>query len=602
MSAIGGMTGFVATQPIIDRMLRAMANRGPDGKGAYCFADSCLLHTNSLDWDPEPEPIVLDRGKHRFVITFDGILFNRQQLWQELEKLEHLKTGGSDGELMLRLYMAYGEAALEKCNGSFAFAILREPENEVFLARDPMGLRPLYYTQQGDFMAFGSEIKILLAHPEIQPRLDAQGAGELILLGPGIMPDSGVLQGIRQLKPGHFAKVRNGKLELGCYWKLQDRHHTESFEDTARHVRELIKDSVSLQLSCVKSAGSLLSGGLDSSILSALLARHLDRDGHVLQTFSVDYAENDRYFQPDAYQPNQDTEYIRIMQSVLDSHHCWTVLTPEEVLSELEQAMLARDLPGMADVDASLLCFAKQIRQKTAVAFSGECADELFGGYPWYFEENTPAGFPWAKNTEQRKALLHPGLQQKEELGDMVEACYAQTLADSHILPDTTPRERYSRQMYQLNIQWFMQTLCRRNDAMGHSAGLLLLTPFCDKRIVEYLYSVPWEQKAYKGREKGLLRYAMEEILPQSILTRKKSPYPKIRHPRYAQMVENCLQPLLQDEKAMLWSIWDRSAVLDYLASDHSSPWYGQLMRKPQFMGYLLQMDTWLKHYGIEWI
>jgi len=201
-------------------------------------------------------------------------------------------------------------------------------------------------------------------------------------------------------------------------------------------------------------------------------------------------------------------------------------------------------LPGMADVDFSLLAFCREIRSHVKVALSGECADEIFGGYPWYRDEEirSQAGFPWAQNTVRRSALLTPALRLDAQA--FVMDAYNAACRESDILPGNSPKERRMKEMVNLNFRYFMQTLLDRKDRMSMYHSLEVRVPFCDYRIAEYLYGVPWEFKDYQGREKGLLRHAVAGLLPEAVLYRKKSPYPKTFDPKYETIVTKRLEKL----------------------------------------------------------
>jgi asparagine synthase (glutamine-hydrolysing) len=290
------------------------------------------------------------------------------------------------------------------------------------------------------------------------------------------------------------------------------------------------------------------------------------------------------------------------MQKAFHTDHHWCVLSPQDLVDELENATLARDLPGMADVDFSLLAFCREIKSSVTVALSGECADEIFGGYPWYRDPDVRNrdGFPWAQNTAYRTSLLNPLLQEKIPAEEIVREQYERTCRESDILPDNSPEERRMKEMVNLNFRWFMQTLLDRKDRMSMYCSLEVRVPFCDYRIAEYLYSVPWMYKDLGGQEKGLLRKAEEDLLPQSVLYRRKSPFPKTYDPGYEKLVAQQLKNLLQQKEAPVFSFMSRDNILRYLDSDTPWPWYGQLMRRPQVMAWLLQLNFWLQYYKIE--
>ncbi len=599
MCAIAGMVGLDYNDRIIDRMLDTMKRRGPDENGRFVSNRCALLHSRLaiIDIEKGKQPMYLEWAGERYTVVYNGELYNTEEIRHELLLEGHKFLGHSDTEVLLHAYAQWKDAALNKFNGIFAFGVWEHRREKLFLARDRMGVKPLFYTIHNGGILFASEIKTILTHPEIKAELDTDGIAELFLIGPGRTPGSGVLRGIMELEPGCCGCFYDGKWTHRRYWKLTDREHTDSYEATAETVRYLVKDSICRQMVSDVPIGTFLSGGLDSSIISAICGERMQQDGKRLQTFSVDYADNDKYFVPGKFQPNSDAEYITVMTEFLSSDHKQTVLTPEDLLGELENATLARDLPGMADVDFSLLAFCRQIRKKVKVALSGECADEIFGGYPWYRDPQVRMldGFPWAQNTKQRAAFLHPEVLQYIDPDDFVASRYHQTIRESDILPGTSPDDRRMKEMVNLNHRWFMQTLLDRKDRMSMYSGLEVRVPFCDYRIAEYMYGVPWAYKDYENREKGLLRYAMRGILPDEILYRKKSPYPKTFDPRYLQLVSHALIAVLEDSSAPIMQIVSRGALDGLLNAEYTWPWYGQLMRVPQTIAYMLQINSWLK-------
>lgn len=602
MCAISGIIGLPADAGTIDAMLATMRRRGPDGQGVFQKEDVTLLHARLAIIDPEggKQPMALEWAGERYILVYNGELYNTEELRHGLLQRGHRFLGHSDTEVLLHAYAEYGEECLEKLNGIFAFAVWEQKQRRLFLARDRIGVKPLFYMLHSGGLLFASEMKTILTYPTVHGRLDEKGAAQLMLFGPGRLPGSGIFQGMREVEPGCCGFFQGGKLTLRRYWMLRDREHRESFGETAECVRYLVRDAISRQMVSDVPIGTFLSGGLDSSIITAICAGEMQGRGETLDTFSVDYQNNDKFFQANKFQPNSDSAYIRIMTDALDTNHHWTVLTPEDLLSVLEEATIARDLPGMADVDFSLLAFCKDIRREVKVALSGECADEIFGGYPWYRdpEVRAKAGFPWAQNTIERGVLLSPAITVEPErfVMDAYDAC----CRESDILPGTNETDRRMKEMVNLNFRYFMQTLLDRKDRMSMYHALEVRVPFCDYRIAEYLYGVPWAFKDYRGMEKGLLRYAMEGLLPEEILYRKKSPYPKTFDPRYTELVWKWLKGLLEDKNAPLWHLTQREKVMEMFNGETQWPWYGQLMRTPQTMAYFCQVDFWLRRYHVE--
>ena len=606
MCAIAGILGWDTDQETVQKMLSSMSPRGPDGQGIYAEGDCTLLHRRLAIIDPTGgrQPMACTQGQELYVLVYNGELYNTDSLRRELIGLGHRFEGHSDTEVVLHAYVQWGEGCLYKFNGIFAFAVWEARKKRLFLARDRIGVKPLFFREQNGTLIFASEIKTILCHDSVAPQLDQEGAAQLLLLGPGRLPGSGVFHGIRELEPGCCGWFAEGKLQLRRYWRLTDREHRDSFEETVESVRYLVTDAICAQMVSDVPIGTFLSGGLDSSIITAVCAGELADRGEHLHTFSVDYRNNDRYFQPGKFQPNSDGAYIAMMRQVLNTHHTDVILEAQQLNDALEEATTARDLPGMADVDISLLLFSREIRKDVKVALSGECADEIFGGYPWYRDPEVRAleGFPWAQNTQQRIALLASGVTAGLDPAAFLMDAYMDTVRSSDILPGTSPTERRMKEMVNLNFRWFMQTLLDRKDRMSMYSGLEVRVPFCDYRIAEYLYGIPWEMKDYLGMEKGLLRKAMEGLLPEAVLYRKKSPYPKTFDPAYEQLMQQRLSRILQEESAPIHHLIRGDLLQKMLQGEQTWPWYGQLMRRPQTMAYFVQLNFWLEQYHVEFL
>ena len=603
MCAIAGILGLPFDSQILDTLLGTMQHRGPDGTGTYMERECCLLHTRLAIIDPAggAQPMSLCWAGEEYVITYNGELYNTQELRNALTTLGHEFLTHSDTEVVLHAYAQWKEACVDKFNGIFAFGVWEKNKKRLFLARDRMGVKPLFYTQFSGGMLFSSEIKTMLSYPGVPRQLDKEGVAQIILLGPGRLPGSGVFKHVLELMPGCCGYYCRGSWKWWRYWKLRDREHIDSFDETVECVRYLVTDAIQRQMVSDVPIGTFLSGGLDSSLISAVCANVLQETNQTLTTFSVDYENNEKYFVPGKFQPNSDNSYIQLMQQSLQSNHHWTVLTPDDLIAELENATVSRDLPGMADVDFSLLAFCRKIRQEVKMALSGECADEIFGGYPWYRDPEVRAfdGFPWAQNTAQRASFLHQDILTQIDPVSFVNDHYQQALSQCDILPNVQPEEKRMKQMVNLNQNWFMQTLLDRKDRMSMACGLEVRVPFCDYRIAEYLYGVPWKFKDYKNKEKGLLRCAMEGILPDEVLWRKKSPYPKTYDPRYLSCVSERLRNLLERKDAPIFGLIDKGTLTELLNAEFVWPWYGQLMRQPQTIAYMLQINFWLEQYKV---
>lgn len=608
MCAIAGIIDFDGRELHIDeeKLLETMARRGPDQRGGYRRGPARLFHTRLAVVDPEggKQPFLLS-ARGGLALVYNGELYNTVELRNVLVGLGHRFEGHSDTEVVAHAYAEWGADCVKRFNGIFAFAVWEEERQRLFLARDRMGVKPLFFSMMEDRLSFASEIKTLLECPGVSRRVNREGLLEVMLLGPGRTPGCGVFRDIRELEGACCAYWSRTGWRTWNYWTVEDLDTAESFEDAAAHVRELVTDAVERQLVSDVPVCTFLSGGLDSSIISAVADKEFHLRDKTLHTFSVTYKDNAKYFTAGKFQPNSDDDFIGLMAGSLHGEHHRIVLDSKDVASALYEATEARDLPGMADVDSSLLLFCREVKKHATVALSGECADEIFGGYPWYRDPSIREreGFPWAQSTGYRASFLRPEVLAGTDPVEFVDSRYRATVAETPALPGRAGLERRMRELMWLNLRWFMQTLLDRKDRMSMWSGLEVRVPFCDWRIVQYLYTVPWAYKDWQGREKGLLRQAMAGLLPEEILWRKKSPYPKTHHPAYLEAVGGMLREVLDRPNAPLLDVVRREVVEELLADrSHGAgaPWYGQLMARPQTIAYLVQVNHWLEHYHIE--
>lgn len=598
----GGISGG---EEIMRRMAQTMIPRGPDASGRYISDICALAHRRLSVIDPAggAQPMTREYGGDRCVIVYNGELYNTDEIKDELKKQGYSFSTASDTEVLLMSYIAWGEACLDRLNGIYAFAVWSEREQQLFLARDRMGVKPLFYYEYDGGIIFGSEIKTLLSHPKVRPVIDREGIADIMLLGPARKPGYGVFKGVYELKPAECGYFGKSGLKKRTYWTLRAAPHTESFEETAEHTAYLIKDAIKRQLVSDVPLCTFLSGGLDSSIISAVAAEEYRKEGRPLATYSIDYKDNAKNFQASSFQPDMDAPWIEEMVRFIGSEHNYTVVDTPALTDALEQSVYARDIPGMADVDSSLYLFCKEIKKKYTVALSGECADEIFGGYPWYHREEIlyRPGFPWACSTEDRAALLRENILGDIDPEDYVGSCCAETLKSTEYLDTDTKKERRMREMFILNMYWFMQCLLDRKDRMSMASGLEVRVPFCDHRIARYAYNIPWEYKAAFGREKGLVRHAMQGVLPDGVLWRKKSPYPKTHNPDYLEAVILRTKAILADKDCRITEILDRKKLLRLCENPavFKNNWYGQLMTAPQVFAYIMQTEYWLRRYDV---
>jgi len=455
-----------------ERMKRELIPRGPDAEGEYTDPDACLVHRRLIVIDPSGGVQPMRSPDGDTVIVYNGELYNTEELRGELKARGHCFKGHSDTEVLLHSFMEWGTDAFTRLNGIFAFAIWQSNPKRLILCRDRLGVKPLFFAHIPGGMVFGSTIGTVLCHPDVEPDIDADGLRTLLLLGPARPPASGVFRQISSLLPGHYMILTPDQCTDYTYWRLEAHEHTDSLEDTIARTGELIRDAAKRQLVSDVPLSCFLSGGLDSSILSMLAAREYASRGERLHTWSVDYRDNSKYFQKSRFQPNSDDEYIKMMVGALHTEHHNIVIDPEALCAALLPATDARGLPGMADVDSSLLLFCSEVKKGATVCLSGECADELFGGYPWYHREEIlfEDTFPWSRSVELRLGLLTPGVV--KDGGEFVRSHYLDTCHRAPRLPSDSKKDARMREMFVLNLEWFMATLLEGKVVKGYSKNI----------------------------------------------------------------------------------------------------------------------------------
>lgn len=609
-----GITGWIHfkkdlcnEKTIVEKMTRTLGKRGPDDHNIWAATHVLLGHRRLTVVDPigGKQPMVKTYQSNQYTLCYNGELYNTEDLRKELLKRGHSFSGHSDTEVLLTSYIEWKENCIDHFNGIFAFAIWDEQEQKLFIARDRLGVKPLFYTEKAGGILFGSELKALLAHPEVSPTINREGLAEIIGLGPSRTPGSGVYEGIHELRPAHALTFSSNGLRIWRYWNVQSAEHTDSLDETAEKVRYLVTDAVERQLVSDVPLCTFLSGGLDSSIITAIASQAFTRDAKgQLHTYSIDYENNNKHFKGNAFQPSDDQPWIRKVSSKLNTMHHHAVISQKELAEYLTEAMHVRDLPGMADIDSSLLWFCREIKQDFTVGLSGECADEIFGGYPWFHQvANAEKGFPWIRSTNERYSLLNESWKKKLAIHDYVQHAHDTTVAETPLLDGESTIESKRRELFYLNMTWFMTTLLDRKDRMSMGASLEVRVPFADHRLVEYAWNIPWDFKMVGNQEKGILRKAFQEDLPYDVLYRKKSPYPKTHNPVYTELVGNMLKEQLQDKSSILHELFHAKRLSDLIESNGDAfkvPWFGQLMSGPQLLAYLGQLHIWFKDYKVQ--
>ncbi len=584
-------------------MTKSIERRGPDSFGYEVFKNCVLGHRrlSIIDLDGGSQPITTSCGN--YTIVYNGEIYNTDDLKVQLIELGATFNTNTDTEVILNAYKYYGVDSFKKLNGIFAFAIWDRIKEQLILCRDHFGVKPLFYTLINNELIFGSEIKALEQHKKVTLEIDKEGLQEILGLFPSREEGNGVFKNINEVKYGNYISFKGGVLKEYPYWELKSEENTNTYEENVEIVRELVTDSIKRQMVSDVPISTFLSGGLDSSIITGVIANEYKKNNKILDTYSFDYEENSMYFKSNTFQVDEDKKWVIKMQNEFNTNHNFLECGIEVLKDYLYKAVDAKDFVGMADVDSSLLYFCGEVGKNHKVVLSGECADEIFGGYPWFHSKEafTKNNFPWIRNIEFREKLINEDLRKELNIEEYIVNKYKKSIDKVPKLNGESKEESRRREISYLNIKWFMTTLLERMDRMSMYNSLESRVPYADYRIVDFMWNVPWEHKS-KGQEKGILRDAFKELLPEDLLYRKKCPYPKTYNPKYEKLLGDTLKDIISNNNSPILNIIDKNKVMKLIESpkDYGQPWFGQLMAGPQLMAYYIQLDYWLKKYKIN--
>nr|WP_295971208.1 asparagine synthase (glutamine-hydrolyzing) [uncultured Bacillus sp.] len=610
-----GITGWIDFQKHIqnetatlEKMAETLAKRGPDDTNIWTDLHAGFGHKRLVVVDPlcGKQPMVKMKNNQLYTICYNGELYNTEDIRKQLLLKGYSFNGHSDTEVLLAAYMEWKEKCVDYLNGIFAFTVWDSERELLFIGRDRLGVKPLFYYKTNSGLIFGSELKAILAHPDVKTEINREGLAEVFGLGPARSPGTGVFKGIKELRPAHAMNFSRNGLKIWRYWNVTSKVHVDSLDKTVERVRFLFTDAVTRQLVSDVPLCTFLSGGVDSSAITAIAAKAFAAEGKGrLHTYSVDYEENEQFFKANEFQPNFDGEFIKQISDTFQTIHHRCVISQEELAANLIEAVHVRDLPGMADIDSSLLWFCREIKKEFVVGLSGECADEIFGGYPWFhrLDDLGRNGFPWMRSVDERQGLLKEHWQSRLNLPEYTLSKFEELVTETPLLDGESPEEERRRQLFYINMLSFMTTLLDRKDRMSMGASLEVRVPFADHRLVEYVWNIPWDMKMHGKREKGIFRKAMEGLLPNEVLYRKKSPYPKTHHPAYRKIVKGMLKHILTNRQSVLYEFFDQVKLQEIVQTEGASftvPWFGQLMTGPQLLAYLVQFHYWFHDYGIN--
>jgi asparagine synthase (glutamine-hydrolysing) len=544
--------------------------------------------------------MVYEEGDHTYVITYNGEFYNFRELRRELEFLGHTFRTHSDTEVILHAYSEWGEDCLRRLNGIFAFALWDEQRQQLLLARDHLGVKPLFYAQRGSALLFGSELKAILTHPHVKAEIDAHGLAEILTFTR--VPGSGIYRDVHEVRPGHMILCRQQGLRISPYWSLRSAPHRDDVPTTADNIRTLLEDTVKHQLISDVPLVTLLSSGLDSSGLTAMAAREFKREGKVLHTYSIDFVDSAQHFQSTPLHPSLDAPWVKRMAEHIGSQHHTVTVDAAALAESLLVPLFAHDYPTAGQMTSSLYLLFQVMKQDATVALSGESADEVFGGYPWFHNEAAlnAQTFPWMPafwgRMESALSWFAPDLLRKVQPVQHMEQHYRQAIAEVPRLEGEDPLEARRREMFYLNQTRFLPFLLERKDRMSMATGFEARVPFCDYRLVEYVWNIPWQMKTVDGIEKGILRRAFAGVLPEDVLYRKKSAYPSAQHPAYLEAIRVWAREIVNDSNAAIAPYIDAPAARSLVENNTADipgitivPLYERI----------IQLNEWLDKYEV---
>ena len=613
-----GFSGFFQTRSsflnnydyhyaLLDKMRHTQLHRG-NCEDSITLTSVCgLVHNHFANEETSKSvfrPFTLKMYGKNYHLAFAGELYNADVLRKKLKDLDFSFDTDTDEEVLLFGFLHFGTEFFKQLDGVFSFALLEEEERRLYLVRDGFGCKPLFYTYLNDTLIFATELKAILAHPYVKPILSKEGLNEIFSLGPARSLGCGVFDNVYEVCPGEWLCASPDGLYKETYWCIKAKPHEDSYEETVAKTKDLLTNAIHKQSIHKNTIGALLSGGVDSSVVTAVGSKLIKAAGENFKTFSFDYTDNQTYFQSNSFQPSLDRPYVDIMVNALGTDHTYLECTQESLFDGLKASVKAHDLPAMADVDSSLLYFCKQVKKDADVVLTGECADEVFGGYPWFHREDLLDldTFPWTPSLKPRTDLLKKDFINAMNMQDYVQNAFHKTLQKIDYLPSESKADRAKRRNGYLSLYWFMVTLLNRMERCSAQADLTARVPFADRALAEYIYNAPWDMKLRGGVVKNLLRESFRDIVPEEVLFRKKSPYPKTYHPAYEKLLQDSLREIITDTASPLHNFVEKDAVLGFIdeKKDLGSPWYGQLMAGPQMMAYLIQIDFWMREYNIK--
>ncbi|MBQ3039975.1 MAG: asparagine synthase (glutamine-hydrolyzing) [Clostridia bacterium] len=581
------------------KMNETMRHRGPDADGLFFDKNVSFGHNRLcvIDVENGAQPMSVIYGNKKYTIVYNGEIYNCDEIRKDIKKQGISLKTNCDTEIVLYAYILYGVDAPRMLNGIFAFCVY--DGEKAFFARDRFGVKPFYYSKIDNSIYFASEIKALLKCDKITKNITKEALWEILYLSPNFVNGRSPFKDILELSPAECMIFDENGLKKWKYWQVTAKPFFKDRDFAIEKTEYLVSDAIKRQLVSDVPLSTLLSGGLDSSVVTAIANEEYKKDGRTLSTYSFEYEGNKESFQGSLFQPESDDDFATFLADYLGTNHTILTCKTRDLVDNLIPATHFRDLPGQADIDSSLLQFCKEIKRNHTVSLSGECSDEIFGGYPWFYRPEMLYSdfFPWIHAPRLRPSLFKDSISNSDDGYEYVRSIYKESLKSCSTLDTDSDEMRNSRIASHLSVNYFMTSLLQRKDRMSMASGLEIRVPFADHRIYEFVYNVPWEIKFEGGVEKALLRNAMKKHLPDKILWRKKSPYPKTHNKEYMRLVKGLFDERYEKSHYLKENL-DIEKLNEIIMSNKT--WFGQLMGAPQLLAWLIQFDFWLEKNNVN--
>lgn len=605
-----GMVGYIEwreaspkSKEIINGMVRPLTHRGPDGTGEWSDGNAAFGHTrlSIIDLHSGAQPLtIVGKKSNKLAITYNGELYNYREIREQLIARGRQFKTDSDTEVILSAYDEWGGECVTRFVGMFAFAIWDKTNHTLFMARDPLGVKPLYYYETGHGVVFGSEKKAILAHPDVPAILDQTGIAELFCMVPMVNPNSSILRGILQVRPGYTVTVTEKDIAANCYWRLEALPHKDNEAATIKKTRVLFEEAVRSQMVSDVPIGAMLSGGVDSSAVASQVAYLQINGKKKLPTYAIDYASNEASYSASALHVDRDTPWAEKVADHIESNHSTHYVSVADLLRAQDITLHAWDRPSYSPVNVSLYLLFRHIRDSGIhVVLGGEGADEAFAGYRWWRDHDDVAydGFPWHRTYHSADYLLNDDLRRRIKPEQYIRDSYYEARKEVPILAGETKHDRRMREISWMTYTYYLNFLLQRVDHMSMAASVEARVPFCDHRLVQYCWNIPWELKNSGDIEKGIFRYAVEHLLPKDVAWRRKSGYPVAQMAEYQKALWGAARQLLRDKNAPVWQVASHKAVTKLVKEQEGniSEWTAL-----NHISYILEMNAWLEKLHIR--